>query len=160
MEEQKRRGRPPRQAVVSQERRRRDDTVFQQTKKLEIPEEVAAQLKAEGRTPRWANDEHNRIHNLTVKDDYDLVEGVAPVPVGTDESGKPILAHLLSKPDAFIAEDRAKAETRRTDVERAMVKGKVPAAPGAEAMPAQGAMGAEIYVDKATNIGRGNQIIE
>lgn len=160
MTEPARRGRPPRQQVETQTRRRRDDTNFQQTQNMAIPEEIAAQLKAEGRTPRWVNDEKNRIHQLTVKDDYDKVDGVAPVPVGTDEAGNPIMAHLLSKPTSFIAEDRMNAEGRRRDIERAMVKGKVPSAPGAEPAPLAGQMGAETYVDAATSIGRGNQIIE
>lgn len=159
-EQPKRLGRPPRQVEVASARRRRDDTNFQQSAKMPIPDEIAARLKAEGRTVRWANDEGNRIHNLTVKDDYDKVDGVAPVPVGTDKTGKPIMAHLLSKPDAFIAEDRAKAENRRRATESAMAKGKVPAAVGAEPAPVSGAMGAETYVDSATSIGRGNQIIE
>lgn len=160
MTEETRRGRPPRQQAEAQARRRRDDTNFHQSQKLAIPEEIQAKLEAEGRTPRWANDEGNRIHRLTVLDDYDKVEGVEPVPVGTDESGKPILAHLLSKPNEFIAEDRAKQDERRKDVERAMVKGRVPTAPGSEPAPLAGQMGAETYVDASTSIGRGNQIIE
>lgn len=146
---------------VAQERRRRssENSLGVRTK-LAIPEEIEARLKAEGRQPRWVNDEGNRIHNLTVKDDYDKVDGVKPVRIGTAEDGKPIFAHLLSKPEAFLAEDRAKADTRRKDVERAMVKGRVPGTPGAEATPVPGQMGAQTYVDAASSIGRGNQVIE
>lgn len=158
--EAKRRGRPPRQIEVASQRRRRDDANFQASQKLAIPEEVKARLEAEGRSPRWVNDEGNRMHQLTKLDDYDKVEGVDPVPVGTDKSGKPVMAHLLAKPTSFIAEDQAKKEERRTAVERAMVKGHVPTAPGAEPAPVSGAMGATTYVDKATSIGRGNQILE
>lgn len=120
------RGRQSRQVEERQERRRRrDDTIDgSQSLKLAIPPEVEARLKAEGRTPRWINDDGNRMHNLTVRDDYDKVEGVAPVPVGTKD-GKPIMAHLCSKPTAFIEEDRAKAEKRRKETERALLRGKV-----------------------------------
>lgn len=149
-----------RQAETTQSRRRRDDSNFQASQKLAIPEEVSAKLEAEGRTPRWVNDTGNRMHQLTKLDDYDKVEGVEPVRVDTDKEGKPIYAHLLSKPNAFIQEDRRKADERRRETERAMVKGNVPSAPGAEPAPRQGALGADVYVDSASSIGRGNQIIE
>lgn len=154
------RERQPRAAEEQQQRRRRDDTNFQQTTKLAIPEEVAARLKAEGRTPRWVNDERNRLHQLTVLDDYDKVDGVAPVPVGTDESGEPILAHLLSKPTSFIEEDRQKADARRKEIEGALVKGKVPSAAGAEPQSVQGQLGATVYAKESNSIGRANQIVE
>jgi hypothetical protein len=41
-----------------------------------------------------------------VQDDYNKVEGVDPVPVGTGIDGKPILAHLLAKPIEFMREDQ------------------------------------------------------
>lgn len=155
-----RRGRPPRQSQVNSERRRRDDSNFQASQKLAIPEEVQARLKAEGRTPRWVNDEGNRLHRLTVRDDYDKVEGVDPVPVGTDPSGKPIMAHLLSKPAEFIEQDKRTADERRRAVERAMVRGEVPSAPGADPQPVEGALGASTYVVKGSSIGRENQILD
>lgn len=152
--------REDRQTQVARERRRRDDTVMNQAQRLPIPPEVEARLKAEGRTPRWVNDEGNRMHRFTVQDDYDKVADVEPVPVGTDKSGNPILAHLLSKPNDFIAEDRAKAEERRRETERGFLQAKVPTGPGQESVPVQGAHGAEMYVDRSAKIGRGNQIIE
>ena len=154
------RARQGRTEAVAQERRRRDDTLVNQAQRLPIPPEVTKRLQAEGRTPRWTNDEGNRIHQLTKLDDYDIVPDVSPVPVGTDKSGQPIMAHLLSKPTAFIEEDRAKAEDRRKSVERGLVRGQVPNAPGQEAAPVRGAGGAEIYVDTATSIGRGNQLLD
>ncbi len=145
---------------VATERRRRDESTLGIRVKLAIPEDVQARLKAEGRTVRWANDEGNRIADLTVRDDYDKVAGVEPVPIGTTKEGKPIMAHLLSKPTAFIAEDREKADKRRRDMEAGMLKGHVPGADGAQATPVQGQMGAQTYVARETKIGRGNQIIE
>lgn len=122
------RGRQGRLEVERTERRRRNDTTIDgsQRLKLAIPPEVAERLKAEGRTPRWVNDEGNRIHQLTRMDDYDKVDGVDPVPVGSTKEGKPILAHLCSKPDAFIQEDRQQADERRKEVERALLRGKPP----------------------------------
>lgn len=154
------RTREDRTATVARERRRRDDTSAIKASRMPIPPEVEARLKAEGRTPRWVNDTGNRMHRMTVMDDYDKVEGVDPVPVGLDETGKPIMAHLLSKPDQFIAEDRAKADQRRREAEQGMMKGKVPTGPGQESAPVRGAYGAETYVTGDTKIGRGNQIIE
>jgi hypothetical protein len=149
---------------TAQRRRRRDDTGFQQSSKLRIPEEVAERLKAEGRQPRWVNDENNRLYDLTVRDDYDRVEDVEPVPVGRQEDGTPLLAHLLSKPIEFIREDQAKAEERRKSVEKGMVKGKMPVKTeeGEMLVPVQGAKGAETYAVSGNRIGKdgGNKILE
>jgi hypothetical protein len=154
------RARQGRTEAVAQERRRRDDFSGGQAQRLPIPPEVEERLKAEGRTPRWVNDEGNRIYRLTKLDDYDPVEGVEPVPIGTDKDGRPIKAHLLSKPTAFLEEDRAKAEDRRKSVERSLLKGQVPAAPGQAPAPVGGVNGAEMYVDGAASISRGNQILD
>jgi hypothetical protein len=151
-----------RKEQTAQRRRRRDDTAFGPTLKLAVPPEIAEKMAKEGRSVRWVNDEGNRMHRLTKLDDYDKVAGVAPIPVGTGEDGKPILAHLLSKPTAFVQEDRQNAEKRRRTVEAGMVKGKqlVKTDEGEILAPIQGAKGAETYVVKGTSIGRGNQILE
>lgn len=122
------RARADRMTEERTERRRRTDTTIDggQRLKLAIPPEVEQRLKEEGRTPRWVNDEGNRMHNLTKLDDYDKVEGVEPRIVGTTKDGKPITAHLCSKPAAFIQEDQAKLDSRRTEVERALLRGKNP----------------------------------
>jgi hypothetical protein len=147
------RGRVDRQTEERTERRRRSDVTIDggQRLKLAIPPEVAERLKAEGRTPRWVNDEGNRMHNLTRLDDYDKVAGVDPVPVGTTKEGKPIKAHLCSKPTEFIREDRTKLDERRKETERAMLRGKVPGDPstGHDDKYSQG------YVDEASSIRRG-----
>lgn len=145
-----------------QQRRRRHDGSLDatQNKRLAIPEEIEARLNAEGKTPRWANDEGNRLYNLLEKDDYEKVDGVKPVQVGKTKEGKPILAHLLAKPTEFIAEDRAIADRRRKETEQAMLRGKVPTGAGGDPTPVQGQMGAEVYADRANSIGRENRIIE
>lgn len=148
------RGRTARQDEVRQERRRRDDATLDgnAAKKLAIPEDVAKRLADEGLTPRWINDEGNRIHNLSVRDDYDKVDGVEPLPVGTTKEGKPIMAHLFAKRSDFIAEDRAKKDVNRRATENAMLKGAVP---GDNPNPAT----VQTYADKANRIERGNQIL-
>lgn len=117
---------------VRQQRRRRDDATLDggQRKKLAIPPEVEARLKAEGRTPRWAVDTGNRIHQLTKQDDYDIVEGVAPVPVVVNRKDGTVANQvLLSKPTAFIEEDREKLDAPRREMERALLRGKNPEDP-------------------------------
>ena len=147
------RTRTERSEAVKAERRRRNDTTIDgsQRLKLAIPLEVEARLKAEGRVPRWINDQGNRLVNLTKYDDYDPVEGVEPVHVGWDkESNKPIKAILHSKPAAFIEEDRRKADEPRRELERALVRGKVPGdTHGHDERYSSG------YVDEATKIHHG-----
>jgi hypothetical protein len=113
-------------------------------------------LKAEGKSARWANDEGNRMHQLMELDDYDKVEGVAPVLVGTAPDGTPIKAHLLAKPVDFINEDKAKAENRRRETETALVRGQVPGA-GPNQRPSENG---PTYADAANQIGRGNTVLE
>lgn len=133
------------------ERRRRNDTTIDgsQRLKLAVPEEVEARLKAEGREPRWINDEGNRIHNLTQLDDYDRVEGVEARVVGTTKEGTPIKAYLHSKPKAFIDEDREKIEARRRETEAALLRGKNPNDPVSG--------DASFYADSANSISHGRR---
>jgi hypothetical protein len=146
---------PTRAAQVAAERRRRDDASLGPKLKLAIPDEVRARLAAEGRTPRWVNDSGSRIADLTLRDDYDQVEGVEPVKVDVDDEGKPIFAHLLSKRTDFLSEDRSKLDQRRKQAEAGMLKGKSPTG-----QPLEGQMGATTFVDPASKIGRANQVLE
>lgn len=113
------------------ERRRRVDTTIDGSGrlKLAVPPEVEAALKADGRQARWVNDEGNRIHNLTKMDDYDRVDGVDPVVVGTTKDGQPIKAYLHSKPIDFIREDQEKLDAKRRETEAALLRGKNPQDP-------------------------------
>lgn len=111
-----------RSTVETQTRRRRSEDVETGLDlKLSIPDEIRAANP--DKVFRWVNDEGARIHNLTVRDDYDKVEGIDPRPVGTDKNGKQLLSHLLAKPKAFADEDEARKEARRRDVERGQVAG-------------------------------------
>lgn len=144
---------------VSAERRRRQDGEMGMRLNLVIPEEIRARLAAQGRTPRWVNDTGSRIADLTIRDDYDPVEGVDPVKVGTGDDGKPVYAKLFSKRNDFLAEDQSKADARRREVEAGMVKGLVPNQAGG-ARQLEGQMGAPVYVDEASKVGRANQVLE
>lgn len=145
------RGRADRQTEVAAERRRRDDTTLDagRARKLAIPRDIEQQLAAQGRTARWVNDVGTRVHDLTVRDDWDKVEGVAPRTVKIDRNGDTAQAILVSKPNAFIAEDEAKKDDARRLQEEAMLKGQVP---GSTPAP-------NTYAPKGNRIERGNQII-
>lgn len=133
------------------QRRRRDDTTLDgaQRLKLSIPEEVTKRLKAEGRVPRWVNDEGNRLHQLTKLDDYDRVDGVDARVVGTTKDGQPIKAYLCSKRKDFIEQDRAKADAPRVEFEKALERGKNPNDPITG--------DASFYADAANSISRGGR---
>ena len=142
----------------TQRRRRRGNEALSAAERLPIPPEVKERLEKEGLVPRWVNDRGNRMHRLTVQDDYDKVDGVEPVPVGTDEAGQPILAHLLAKRRDFIEEDRGTAEARRKAQEEALFRKPEnvdAAATGANPNPAT----AQRYVASESKIGRANQVL-
>jgi hypothetical protein len=137
----------------AQRRRRRGDSELRADAKLPIPPEVQARLDAEGLVPRWVNDEGNRMHRMTVQDDYDKVAGVEPVPVGTDKAGNPIMAHLVAKRRDFIEEDRAKADERLRATEAGLFRKPEDvdaASKAANPNPAS----AERYVDASSNLNR------
>lgn len=149
--------------VETQRRRRRGDATLSADRKLPIPPEVQARLDREGLQPRWVNDEGNRVYRLTVQDDYDKVDGVEPVPVGTNKDGSPILAHLLAKRKDFVAEDRANAEKRRMQVQEALFR-----KPDAAADVAAGTNPdnptirpvSSSFVAEGSKISRGNQVLD
>lgn len=149
-----------RAAQETQRRRRRSDEALSATRRLPIPPEIEAELKAKGLHPRWVNDQGNRMHRFTVQDDYDPVEGVEPVPVGTGEDGKPILAHLLAKPLEFVREDREKADQRIKATEDALFRTPDEVAEQAAAGRNPSPATARRYVAPETKIGRANQVLD
>jgi hypothetical protein len=148
-----------RAAQETQRRRRRSDEGLSAAKRLPIPPEIEAKLKAENLHPRWVNDEGNRMYQLTELDDYNKVEGVDPVPVGTGVDGKPILAHLLAKPIEFMREDQDRAEAKRKLTEDALFRSP-DAADGAGAGSNPNPATAQRYVSKDSKIGRANQVLD
>ncbi len=107
----------------TQRRRRMDGTLDQSMDmKLAVPPQIEAEYGTSHRL-RWFNDVGPRLYNATERDDWDKVSGVEPRPVGTDEHGKPIYAHLLMKPREFDAEDQARKDVMRREVENAALNG-------------------------------------
>ncbi len=121
---------------TSERRRRSDDNLDAgQALRMRIPGDVEAKLKAQGRTARWINvevdqktgqDTGSRMHDLTVRDDWDKVEGVEPRTVKIDKNGATAKAYLVSKRNDFIEEDRAKKDALRRTKEEAMLTGVDP----------------------------------
>lgn len=100
----------------TQPRRRRDsDNLAGYRKKLHVDE---AKLDRQRYAYRWANDAGNRIHDLTVSDDWEIVpdrdtdnQGARhSVVAGTGERGNAYNAVLLRKPKAYHDEDVRKQQ--------------------------------------------------
>lgn len=108
---------------TTQRRRRMDGTLDQSMDmKLAVPPKIEAEYGQSHRL-RWFNDVGPRIYNATERDDWDKVPGIEPRPVGTDEHGKPIMAHLLMKPREYDADDQARKDVRRREVESQALQG-------------------------------------
>ena len=126
-----------RQDTIITERRRRDtDVLGGKRRKLA----VTSTLDTENFTYRWANDDGTRLHDLTVLDDWTVVQdrsgttkidgagtgAEVAVPVGVGETGKGLRAVLLRKPRKFHEDDK-RAEQRRIDeTEAGMKQGVAP----------------------------------
>lgn len=150
------RERQGRMAEIGAERRRRsDDTIdAAQAHKMRVPREVEERLKAEGRTARWVNDVGSRMQDMTVRDDWDKVEGVDPRTVKVDiKTGETVKAILVSKRNDFIVEDRLKMDAVRRKTEQAMLTGRDP-------ITNQQTLAPDRYADPANKIERDNRILE
>lgn len=105
---------PRAEAVQTERRRRRDDTVDRvHQRKLAIPAEFRDDKDHEY---RWINDVNDRVHALTVEDDWDIcrssrAEGGADDrvrrTVGKDD-GQPIHAYLVRKRKDWFEDDARK----------------------------------------------------
>lgn len=106
---------------VRQERRRRraGDLDAGMVLRLDLP--PGLEEKYPNDEFRWVNDEGNRVHVLTTKDDYDIVPEVEGRPVGTTVDGKPINAVLLRKPKEFAEADRREKLDRINRQEKAVL---------------------------------------
>lgn len=125
--------------VIQQERRRRNtDALGGRRQRLA----VRGDLDKENFAYRWVNDDGNRLHDLTVNDDWEVVEdrsgkmkpegtGVGSevaTPVGTGEHGRPVRAVLLRKPKNWYDDDERAKQRRIDETELGLKAG---AAPGA-----------------------------
>jgi len=106
-------GRPPRAEVTQAERRRR---VGGTADKLAIPESIKAAYP--DMEFRWGRDDDGRIQQLTQSDDWDIVPGVTEIHGGPARSGGAMKQHLLMKPKAFMAADRAEKMTALKSLEQ------------------------------------------
>jgi hypothetical protein len=119
-----------RRTETEQAQRRRRNNADIDTTALAVPEDIRKKLESEGLQGRWINDLGNRMYQKTKLDDWDPVEGIDPVPVGTDQrTGKPVMAHYCAKPKEFLEQDNAKRLETWNERERQSLAGRDPAAP-------------------------------
>lgn len=103
-----------------QRRRRQPGTLDRMDElTLAIPDTVEAANP--DHTFRWALDNPKRIHNLTVRDDWDRVEGVEPIPDHIDKTGRQANLVLLKKRKEFWEEDQRAKVTALREQERALM---------------------------------------
>lgn len=126
--------------AISQERRRRNTNALAgHRQRLAIREELDPDF-----TYRWVNDDGTRMHDLTVNDDWEIVENRSgtmkpdgtgmgaevAVPVGRGENGRPLRAVLLRKRKDWYDDDERAKQRRIDDVEAGLKVGAVPGADG------------------------------
>lgn len=113
-------------------RRRRDDMGDGRFRQLDVTGHLDPNFEY-----RWINDDIGRVHNLTKRDDWDLVtdeqlgerhekdrgvgSGVERV---VDRAGR--RAILVRKPKDYFLEDRAKAQRRVDETDQMIKRGQVP----------------------------------
>lgn len=118
--------REDRVSEVKQERRRRRDGDLDAGVVLRLSLPPGIEEKYPNDEFRWVNDEGNRVHYLTTRDDYDIVSEVEGRPVGTTMDGKPINAVLLRKPKEFAEADRREKAERIQRQEGAVLRSSDP----------------------------------
>lgn len=118
--------REDRVAEVKQERRRRREGDLDSNLVLRLGLPPGIEEKYPNDEFRWVNDEGNRVHFLTTRDDYDIVSEVEGRPVGTTVDGKPINAVLLRKPKEFAEADRQAKLDRINRQEKAVLQSADP----------------------------------
>lgn len=125
---------------IKQERRRRQsDNLAGKRRKL-----AHGELDRENFAYRWVNDEGSRLHDMTVRDDWEVVHdrsGTLKVDgtgtgtevsayVGMGEQGRPVRAVLLRKRKDWYQDDMMAEQRRIDDTESAMRMGAAPGADG------------------------------
>lgn len=106
-------GRAKRAETTNTERRRRKGG---SQNKLTIPQSIKdAHPEMEF---RWGRDDGGRIEQLTKADDWDKVPDVAPIHGGRGETNNAMQMHLLMKPKAYLAQDRAEKEAALVALEK------------------------------------------
>lgn len=119
--------------INTERRRRNSDALGGIRNRLSVDE---SQLDREKYQYRWINDQGSRVHDLTVKDDWEIVpdrdgqlnntasEGAqASVNAGTAQNGGPVRAILVRKLKSYYNDDYAAAQRRIDETEAAMKSG-------------------------------------
>ncbi len=124
---------PKRIEEIRATRRRRADDASDD---FRAPLQVNKELLDPNFEYRFINDTGSRMHDLTVRDDWDIVRDPkikddnnnlgAEVrhQVGKNPDGSPIYARLCRKPKEFFAADRAKKQRRSDELEAALLRGQ------------------------------------
>lgn len=146
-------GRPARtEAIQAERRRRRDDTVDRTHQaKLAIPAEFRDDKT---HSYRWINDVNDRVHDLTVRDDWDVCRLSRPGVTAEDEvrrvvdrrDGHPVYAYLVRKPIEYYEADKRRNADAVATRERALI-----AAPATDTPQAASTM----YVGSGSSVKRG-----
>jgi hypothetical protein len=116
--------------AIQTERRRRDDGNLDRARnmKLAIPPEFRDDTV---HTYRWINDVNDRVHDLTVEDDWNICSRASPEAtdadkyrrqVDTDKSGQPVYAFLVRKRKDWYEADKRKASERNNGREDALLQ--------------------------------------
>lgn len=120
--------------IAAERRRRNTDALGGKRRKLGL----TGELDRTNFAYRWVNDEGNRIHDLTVGDDWEIVpdrdgglkaDGAGTgaevaVRAGTGEHGRPVRAVLLRKRKDWYDDDKRLAQRRIDEQEAALKAGR------------------------------------
>lgn len=164
------RGRPPRIEQVEGERRRRRGSTLDLGGQLKLDVADASMLDTQNFVYRFVSDKNGRLSHLTLRDDYDFVDGAevgegtpdaqleqgerraesdnrVRRAVGNDQYGHPEYQYLLKKPRAYWQADYDEVVTARENEMRSrQVEGEFTADPRELAEQA--------YVARGNKIGR------
>jgi hypothetical protein len=122
------------ETIPAERRRRNTDALSGRRQRLAVDE---AALDREKYQYRWANDVDNRIHALTVQDDWEIVPDrageVRPDSSGmgaevATPAGGGTTAVLLRKPKQYYTDDKAAEQRRIDELEASLKQGAVPGA--------------------------------
>lgn len=106
------------------QRRRKDGDTETMGLRLPIPDEVYEKYPSTQYRHYWFRDEPGRIKRK-YSQDWDVVEGIEPIPGAMDRNGRLVDHILCVKLKEFDQQDKDKAEQRRKGIEAQMERGVV-----------------------------------
>ena len=127
------------ETIKAERRRRNTDALGGQRRKL-----THGEVDRENFAYRWVNDVGNRVQDLTVNDDWEVVHdrsGTLKVDgtgtgtevsahVGNGDNGRPMRALLLRKKKDWYEDDKMAAQRRIDETEAAIKQGATPGVDG------------------------------